>query len=95
MPFKKKPFVCDCGDPAVRRDSCRSPICQRCYDMDRTLNITARSFAVCGKPAPKEYLPTGDKIDWEARITIHRSAGASIEILDKMLNALTALRNVV
>ncbi len=33
MPQTKRPFICDCNEPAVKYDSCHNPICPRCIKL--------------------------------------------------------------
>lgn len=45
---KTQPFECDCGNPAMRRDNCGSPVCQRCSDMERTHRWDIQAFSESG-----------------------------------------------
>lgn len=41
MSFPKKPFVCDCGDPAFRKKR-NEPICRRCDSIEQQYGMRER-----------------------------------------------------
>lgn len=32
--IRRKAFVCECGYPAIKRNSCKEPVCARCAGME-------------------------------------------------------------
>lgn len=34
MPVLRKPFICECGEPGIKRNSCKEPVCFRCASLE-------------------------------------------------------------
>ncbi len=48
MPQKKRPFICDCNEPAVKYDSCHNPVCARCLNMESIRDMYAKKGLTAG-----------------------------------------------
>jgi hypothetical protein len=80
MAAHKKPFVCECGEPAVKRNSNREPICAEC---DRLARITSYTGGYLAAQRPrKPELSTA--VDGPEECSIVSSA---MERLESMLKA--------
>ncbi len=42
---RRKPFVCECGDPPVKVNSCREPVCLRCSKLENTREVYVKKGA--------------------------------------------------
>jgi len=76
-----KPFVCDCGEPAVARTSNREPICERCQKLEKAMRAVKMANTLVGVPQDvrqSHVLPAYQLVEKPV-------AGASLEILNAML----------
>jgi hypothetical protein len=82
-------FVCECGNPGVGFTSNREPICQRCRDMEKTMNLQIKANRKVGVSIQDPM--RGKAMNWEERYALYADSspivGASLEILNRMLKA--------
>ena len=87
---KKQPelFNCECGHVAIGFTSNREPICERCRQMEQTMNLQIKANRKVGvvSNVPKR----GNAMTWETRYALYEGdpiAGASLQILEQLLKA--------
>lgn len=85
---KKQPelFNCECGNVAVGFTSNREPICERCREMEKIMNLQIKANRKVGvlPQAPKR----GMSMSWETRYVFYEGApiaGESLSVLEFML----------
>lgn len=85
-----KPFICDCGNPAIKLTSNREPVCARCHGMEKQMQFMIRANAKVGTTAKVDM--RGHAMNWEHRYATYCDdspiAGASLEMLERWLACL-------